>query len=65
MPSFHSYGAPKEVRGHLDKLEEYGCPAAVHGAAARHHGAKFRSHAPLFRERNVCIYQLGLVAGRT
>ena len=49
----------------LDELQRYGRPLLCTEWLARHHGSKFDSHLPLFRERNVGIYQWGLVAGRT
>ena len=63
--SFHSYGNLNDVRERLDELERYGRPLLCTEWLARHHGSKFASHLPLFRERNVGIYQWGLVAGRT
>ena len=63
--SFHSYGNLHEVRERLDELEQYGRPVLCTEWLARHHGSKFASHLPLFRERNVGVYQWGLVAGRT
>ena len=63
--SFHSYGNLKEVGERLDELAGYGRPLLCTEWLARHHGSKFDSHLPLFRERNVGIYQWGLVAGRT
>ena len=63
--SFHSYGNLNDVRERLDELERYGRPLLCTEWLARHHGSKFASHLPLFRERNVGVYQWGLVAGRT
>ena len=63
--SFHSYGNLHEMRERLDELAKYGRPLLCTEWLARHHGSGFASHLPLFRERNVGVYQWGLVAGRT
>ena len=63
--SFHSYGNLQEMRERLDELEQYGRPLLCTEWLARHHGSGFASHLPLFRQRNVGVYQWGLVAGRT
>ena len=63
--SFHCYGDLSSTADLADTLSRYGRPLVCTEWLHRPMGSRFGTHLPFFRERNIAVYNWGLVNGRT
>lgn len=63
--SFHDYGKPESMNGHIRQLRKYGRPILCTEFMARGNGSTFEAILPILKKEKIAAYCWGLVDGKS